>query len=217
MAQYLFIDFENVQKVRLDQSSGSFEKIYIFLGRSQNKLDFELVQRLQDLGPRVEWIKIGGEGKNNLDFHLAYMLGVMDSKTDRGTGFVVLSRDKGFDALLRFIHEKGRSCRRVDSLGKPLPVRRQTRPEPRRARKAPARRPQPARTSPASAGIEAKIFAALNRMPQQRRPVSRKSFLNYLENQHAAGKTAPPAAELLEKLLKTGRIYTEASRIKYRL
>ncbi|MBI5211455.1 MAG: hypothetical protein HY927_15895 [Elusimicrobia bacterium] len=232
MTQYLFIDFENTQKVKLEEDGGTFDKILIFVGRSQNKLDFELVLRLQSLGSKVEWVKIGGEGKNNLDFHLSYMLGKMDTEADRAIGFVVLSRDKGYDALIRYIVEHGRECRRTDNLGRAVAVRAEakaepkteSKPEPRRGRGS-SRRPRASRSGqpaaakpvPAEAGIEGEILSALGGMAADKRPSNKRSLYNYLESQHGAGKTAPPAKGLLEKLLRTGLVYIEEGQVKYRL
>ncbi|MBI4676774.1 MAG: hypothetical protein HY748_04260 [Elusimicrobia bacterium] len=224
MLHYLFIDFENTQKVKLEEGGGAFDKILIFVGRSQNKLDFELVQRLQSLGSRVEWVKIGGEGKNNLDFHLSYMLGRMDAESDKSIGFTVLSRDKGYDALLRYISDNGRETRRVDNLGKCDRAKQPAKQEPQRGRRRRAK-PQPAAQRPASQaqtrgpdrGVEALVLAALERLPANQRPSTKVRFQNYLQNQHGAGKTAPPAADILEALLRTGKVCIDDNRVTYRL
>ena len=256
MSHYLFIDFENTQKVKLEEGGGAFDKIIIFVGRSQNKLDFELVQRLQSLGSKVEWVKIGGEGKNNLDFHLSYMLGRLDSETPKSIGFTVLSRDKGYDALLRYISENGRESRRVDNLGKgnqlptPAPERRPSRSGPApdrsaggRSRRGGARRSSgrlssqtakpPAQTAPSTAAssssvsssgssgassvAESKVLRALERLSATQRPSTKVRFLNYLQNQHGAGKTLPPAADILEALLQTGKVLIQDNRVTYKM
>jgi hypothetical protein len=252
----LFIDFENTQKVKLEEGGGAFDKIIIFVGRSQNKLDFELVQRLQSLGSKVEWVKIGGEGKNNLDFHLSYMLGRLDSETPKSMGFTVLSRDKGYDALLRYISENGRESRRVDNLGKgnqlptPAPERRPSRSGPApdrssgsRSRRGSGRRSstrqssqaakQPSQAEPSAAAgssgtsssssssgaasiAESKVLRALERLSSTQRPSTKVRFLNYLQNQHGAGKTLPPAADILEALIQTGKVVIQDNRVTYR-
>jgi hypothetical protein len=242
VSHYLFIDFENTQKVKLEEGGGAFDKIIIFVGRGQNKLDFELVQRLQSLGTRVEWVKIGGEGKNNLDFHLSYMLGRMDVEADKSIGFTVLSRDKGYDALLRYISENGRESRRVDNLGKscqlpsPAPERRPSRSSASPDRGGRSRRggrrsggrqssqapKAPAPTEPAGSNgaghvAESKVLAALERLSANQRPSTKVRFLNYLQNQHGAGKTLPPAADILEALLQTGKVIINDNRITYSL
>lgn len=235
MSHYLFIDFENTQKVALEEDGGAFDKIFIFLGRSQNKLDFDLVQRLQSLGSRVEWVKIGGEGKNNLDFHLSYMLGRMDAAADKSVGFTVLSRDKGYDALLTYISDNGREARRVDNLGKggsvaaPAPEKRSGR-QPSSGRSSPRGRgrrssgraqSQAPKASGAPQGAsgtaEAKVISALERLPLNQRPSTKVRFLNYLQNQHGAGKTAPPANDILQALLQTGKVVIQDNRVTYKL
>lgn len=71
-------------------------------------------------GPRLEWIEISGQGPNALDFHIAFYLGEElarhpDSKC------VVLSRDTGFDPLIRHLLALGRTCRRASSLKEAFP------------------------------------------------------------------------------------------------
>ncbi|MBI5625245.1 MAG: hypothetical protein HY924_15820 [Elusimicrobia bacterium] len=230
--------------MNLEEGGGAFDKIFIFVGRSQNKLDFELVLRLQSLGSKVEWIKIGGEGKNNLDFHLSYMLGRMDGSADKSIGFTVLSRDKGYDALLHYISENGRESRRVDNLGKAgsaaaPAAERERRPASRSrsgssrrgrggrasnsSRPSPSARTQtsapaaPASPSTPSGVAESKVLNALGRLPANQRPSTKVRFLNYLQNQHGAGKALPPASDLLEALLRTGKVVVQDNRVTYQL
>ena len=74
--QYVLIDFENVQPTDINLlKSGTFE-IKIFLGANQNKLPLSLVSTLQCLGERVEYIALETGGKNALDFHIAYYIGL---------------------------------------------------------------------------------------------------------------------------------------------
>ncbi len=87
-------------------------KVKIFIGRTQNTIPFQLASDAQRLGNRLEWIKIEGDGRNNLDFHLAYYLGGLAMETPNAE-FFILSKDKGFDPLLKHIAESGGQCRRI--------------------------------------------------------------------------------------------------------
>ena len=53
--------------------------------------------------------------RNALDFHIACHLGRV-LETARNTSCVVLSKDKGFDPLLRQLNKIGLRCRRINSL-----------------------------------------------------------------------------------------------------
>lgn len=55
-------------------------------------------------GMSVEWIIIEGTGKNALDFHIAYYLGVRSS--EENVVHYILSKDKGYDPLIASINKK---------------------------------------------------------------------------------------------------------------
>jgi len=123
---FLLIDFENVGRVTLASLPRNY-RVLVFVGRSQNSIPFALTQNAQQLGTRLEWIKIEGDGRNNLDFHLAYYLGVLCTE-HRDAEFLVLSRDKGFDPVIRHIVGRGHHCARIEAVEQnPAPaIERQT-------------------------------------------------------------------------------------------
>ncbi len=110
----LIVDFENVQQVdlaRLDEGTN----VIIFVGASQKAVPIELVTSAQKLGARVEWQKVEGNGRNALDFHIACHLGRVLEKSPQ-LHCIVLSKDKGFDPLLRQLNKIGLKCQRINSL-----------------------------------------------------------------------------------------------------
>ena len=110
----LLVDFENVQQVDLAVLDSEFQ-VAICVGASQRSVPIELVTNAQKLGDRVEWHRVDANGKNALDFFIAYHLGrVAERKSE--IQCIVLSRDKGFDPLLRHLNKNGVSCRRVNSM-----------------------------------------------------------------------------------------------------
>lgn len=111
----LLIDYENIQQIDLSSIAGLDIAIKIFIGRSQNKIPFELVMNAQQFGRSIEWIKIDGNGNNALDFHIAYYLGYMSREHIEDT-YIVLSKDKGFDPLIRYINKKNVTCKRINSI-----------------------------------------------------------------------------------------------------
>ena len=110
----LLVDFENVQQINLSKIADDF-RVTIFVGHSQKTLPFELVQAAQCLGERVEWLRVDGSGNNALDFHIAYYLGCLFTKSPK-MQCVILSKDSGFDPLVRHLNKKGFCCRRIKSL-----------------------------------------------------------------------------------------------------
>lgn len=110
----LLVDLENIQKIDLAAVPAD-ARVRVFYGVTQKKIPTELVVQAQPLGTRLEWIKISGQGKNALDFHIAFYLGQEFTASPR-SDCVILSRDTGFDPLVRHLHGRGYTCRRVSSL-----------------------------------------------------------------------------------------------------
>lgn len=110
----LLVDFENVQQVDFSKIDKTFN-VSIFVGCNQKNIPFELVDAAQPLGTKVEWVKIEGNGSNALDFHIAMQLGrILESSSK--SECIVLSKDKGFDPLIKFLNKAGLVCKRINSL-----------------------------------------------------------------------------------------------------
>jgi hypothetical protein len=109
--QVLFVDYENLPKLDLAAIPHGV-KIPFFFGASQRTVTQEFLKSALKLGERFIHIAIEGQGKNALDFHIAYYLGEYLTKTPN-TECVILSRDKGFDPLVRHLVARGFAVRRV--------------------------------------------------------------------------------------------------------
>lgn len=110
----LLVDFENVQQVDFARLDNTY-KVTIFVGASQKNVPIELVTNAQKFRISVEWKKIEGNGSNALDFHIAMELGRILECPNKPE-CIVLSKDKGFDPLLRFLTKSGLKCERLNSL-----------------------------------------------------------------------------------------------------
>ena len=110
----LLVDFENVHQVDLAHLDEHFNAI-IFVGLVQKTIPIELVMSAQKLGSRVEWQRVEGNGTNALDFYIACHLGRVLEKSPT-QHCIVLSKDKGFDPLLRHLNKSGLKCKRINSL-----------------------------------------------------------------------------------------------------
>lgn len=111
----LFIDYENIQNIDLPLLQDSNIEIKIFVGQSQAKIPFEFVEAAQTFGKSIEWVRIDGNGKNALDFHIAFYLGSL-SKERKGASFIILSKDTGYDPLIRHVNKQNIACRRINSI-----------------------------------------------------------------------------------------------------
>ena len=110
----LLVDFENVQQIDLSQIEED-SNVIIFVGSSQKAIPIDLVTSAQKLGSRIEWERVDGNGSNALDFHIACRLGRILEKSPR-VQCTVLSKDKGFDPLLRHLNRVGLKCKLINSL-----------------------------------------------------------------------------------------------------
>ncbi|MDB5986765.1 MAG: hypothetical protein JWR16_1818 [Nevskia sp.] len=110
----LLVDFENVQQVDLARLDDSFQ-IIIYVGATQKSIPIELVTNAQKLGSRIDWQRVDANGSNALDFFIACQLGRVLERPEKPQ-CIVLSKDKGFDPLLRHLSKNGLKCRRLNSL-----------------------------------------------------------------------------------------------------
>ncbi|GAB3752694.1 PIN domain-containing protein [Lysobacter olei] len=112
---YFLIDFENVQPKALDRLKPGESRIKVFLGQHQNKLMLELVQALQPFGADAQYIQITGSGPDAVDFHIAYYIGRL-AADEPGATFNIISKDRGFDPLVRHLAGLGITCRRLPEI-----------------------------------------------------------------------------------------------------
>jgi len=102
---YVLIDFENVRPSNLEVLQHHPFKVLVFVGANQARLPFDLVSAMQSLGDAGRYIKIAGSGKNSLDFHIAYYIGELAAE-EPGAYFHIISRDTGFDPLIKHLKSK---------------------------------------------------------------------------------------------------------------
>lgn len=102
---YILIDFENTQPESIPLLKDHPCKVMVFVGGRQGKVPFPLAEALQKLGNDAEYVKIEGNGKNALDFHIAYYVGQIASQNPDAY-FHIISKDSGFDPLIK--HLKGK-------------------------------------------------------------------------------------------------------------
>jgi hypothetical protein len=194
MSKVLLIDYENVQSINLSEMKGMDFKVSIFTGSSQSKIPIELVTSAQVLGNRVEWIRIDGNGSNALDFHIAYYLGALIAKEPRNEYFI-LSRDKGFDPLLKYITKEKLSCKRIMSISE----------------LAPAKKPK---------NIERDYHAVLTnlkKIEKNRRPKNKSTLRQHIQSMLGKFGTEEKINQILIQLVSSKTILEENGRLTYRI
>ena len=112
----MLIDFENVQPKNLELLIEHPFKVFVFVGANQSKVPMELAAAMQALGAESKYIQISGSGPNALDFHIAFYIGELAAK-DPDSYFHVISKDTGFEPLIRHLRERKIRIRRESDLG----------------------------------------------------------------------------------------------------
>lgn len=115
-SNYVLIDFENVHPKNLELLTQHPFSVYVFVGENQAKIPFDLADSMQLLGKDARYIKITGNGQNALDFHIAYYIGLLSSKEPEAS-FFIISKDKGFDPLVRHLKKQKIRIQRQKDLG----------------------------------------------------------------------------------------------------
>jgi hypothetical protein len=117
---YLLIDYENVQPADIAALQHEHVRGIVFVGPHQTKIAFETAAALQRLGANAEYVRLTGSGPNALDFHIAYYLGQLAAKEPTAF-FHIISKDTGFDPLLKHLKERKLRACRVQTIGE-IPI-----------------------------------------------------------------------------------------------
>ena len=108
--KWAFIDYENVGGLsKVDLSC--YSKVVLFVGAKQSRVDFG--DKKYDAPMNIMLVQLKATQANNLDFHLAYYLGVCDSDAPENTSFEIISNDNGYAPLIAHIKSNGRACKQV--------------------------------------------------------------------------------------------------------
>ena len=114
--QFFLIDFENVQPTDIGSLVPGSCKIMTFLGQNQSKVPVALSRILQPFGADVEYLQISGSGPNAVDFHIAFYIGRL-AASHPDARFTIVSRDTGFDPLVKHLASLKIVCNRTASIG----------------------------------------------------------------------------------------------------
>jgi len=190
-ARVLFIDLENVQRVDLGRVPFD-ARVIVFYGIAQTRLYEKWAVQAEPLGERIRWIKISGQGPNALDFYIAFYLG-QELASDPNSECAILSRDTGFDPLIRHLRAFGRACRRVGSLNEAF------------------------RVQPPSTKTDHPFTRLLTLLRKEKnRPAKLKSLAGYVKSSFPS-LTAEERSELVQRLLTESRVCDSGKRLTYSL
>ena len=190
MRRCLFVDYENVSSIGAAPLDTANLEVWVFVGPNQKGVT---LKSLLQFGSKIGIVQIAREGKNSLDFHICYELGVLSRDDPKPDVVYVLSKDKGYDAVLEYAKTRGLAVERIPDVARLAPA------------KVSSRKGGPADT----------ILARLRKLAAGSRPRTLSSLRSYLQNQLKAPADVVSAA--VDQLVAEGRLVQENGRLKYNL
>ncbi len=112
---FVLIDSENVKPESIEKLKDEHFQVVVFLGANQTRIDTAIALAVQSLGANGSYVQICDKGRNALDFHIAYYIGKFSAE-DPDACFHIISKDKGFDPLVKHLREQKISCSRSSSI-----------------------------------------------------------------------------------------------------
>lgn len=116
----LFVDYENAGTVDLNAIPADVF-VPFFFGASQKSVPTDFLKAALKLADRFNPIDIEGQGKNALDFHIAFYLGEYLAANPQAN-CIILSKDKGFDPLVKHLRGRGFAVKRANTLSEAFPA-----------------------------------------------------------------------------------------------
>lgn len=103
---YVLIDYENVGAEPLPELEKGRLRVFVFTGKLQKQLSAEWLATVSERVARscgeFRVVPVLEQGKNALDFVLAFTLGQLVRDDPRGC-FQIFSKDTGYDALVKYL------------------------------------------------------------------------------------------------------------------
>lgn len=112
---FVLIDSENVWPDSIYKLRHEHFRVVVFVGANQKRIDVAVAKAVQALGANGEYVQISGNGPNALDFHIAYYIGRYSHEYPNSY-FHIISKDTGFDPLIKHLIEKAVPCARWESV-----------------------------------------------------------------------------------------------------
>ena len=207
---YVLIDLENIQPEHLSVLAGQNFRVLVFVGQNQSKISFDLVSAVQHLGKNAEYIKIQGNGPNALDFHIAFYIGQF-SVENSDSHFHIISKDKGFDPLIKHLESKKIQVHRHKAVSE-IPL-----PKPAKVKKETAHV-----SKPASAAITAERVQKIVEFLTARgsaKPRKLKTLSNSINSFFKKSLTENELSALIDELVKRGIVIVNSNQtnVSYKL
>lgn len=213
---HVFADVENLKSIDPDLIGWRNVHLHLFMGVQNRKLEIEVVEKLIEHSQVTQLIRCPKPGKNALDFVVAYHLGQEVQSHPKGY-FHLVSKDKGFDALIDLLHTRKVKAKRHESWNalkedsqlkhscpelSPNDSPTATKPQPTKAQ-TPATKKVATNSKPSSP--EEKLLSNL-RKAEKSRPKKRNSLITRVLEILGKNKSGQEAGQLVDLLERQGHI-----------
>ena len=178
---HILVDFENVQPTAADIGlvRGDGLRLAIFRGPGQKKYSADVAEAWQPLGGNVTFVHCSKVGRNAVDMHIAFHLGVLVAASRGNAGghahFVIVSKDTDFDPLLMYIRAQGFEASRVATIKAALHGGAADKAEPRAAKTRSRRGKAEAAPAPAPAPEQKRAKRAAKKAPAAKKAVTKRA------------------------------------------
>ncbi len=190
---FVLIDSENVKPEYIERLKLDHFRVVVFVGANLNRLDFPIVNAVQALGSNGSYVKVNSHGRNALDFHIAYHIGKL-AAAHPGACFHIISKDKGFDPLIKHLKDQKILCSRWTSVLE-IPLGQST-------GKIPA-------TQRAADFYEKRIA------PGKARPATVKSLQSAILNHFHKLLSGEEVVEVLKAITAAGHVVVDGKKVTY--
>lgn len=208
------IDFENVQPKALGRLVPGAQ-VKVFLGQHQTKVMLDLVRALQPFGKDADYIHIQGSGPDAVDFHIAFYIGEISVKVP-DTVFRIISKDKGFDPLIKHLIQRGVDIARLPEIPPPPAPVTASVPAPKVAKSAAA----PTTTKPgmgASVTTKARAREVVARLKKSTRPAKLTTLRSSLLSWYGATWGEKSVDAVLQSLQDSKIVTVTGTKVGYNL
>jgi len=224
---YVLIDYENVQVKSLALLKGDHFRVVVFLGPKNTKIGADLAMAMQALGSKAEYIKLDASGHNALDFHITYCLGKL-AALDANNTFCIISKDTGFDSLIKYVKKNNINCSRAVSIEAMLgvkvpPVEKVVPKEPAVVKapvvvkpKAVTKRAKPIPAKLKADEWTAKIVTHLTKLVTSQ-PRTQKALLGKIKNWCGTQYSEKEVEAIFKRLVAKGIVTVEGTKVSYQL
>jgi len=218
MISHIFVDFENIQPTAQEVAAANSSDIRLWILHGAHQRDFssDLVRAWQPMGVHAFFVQSSKTGPNAVDMLLAFCLGEayqVDRAAKQDARYIVVSKDKDFDALTLHMKQIGMAFHRVPALSKALAL---VRGETHEAR-VPAIKPTTSAV-PATRGKPSDVERVIEdlRMNARNRP-KRRSTLEHKLLSFLGGKVAPKVVhDTIAELERRGIVRFDATKVSYK-